>query len=72
MPLPEDVDRLAELLHDVLRQAGPDALVSGEPLDAAYADGRLIDGVLIDGLFDLRRAAELLSSALEKPRTPAG
>ena len=59
-------DRLAEALHRAIGQSGSEgALVLGDPLVVSYDDNRLIDGVIIDGMFDLKNVARYLIDDLE-------
>lgn len=48
---------LACALYEVLDDGSQDALMAGDPLQSYYSDGELLSGVLLDGRFDLKKAA---------------
>jgi hypothetical protein len=66
-----EIEQLALDLFDALREAGPMAVVVGEPLEPSYFDnGEFYSGVLLDGEFDLMKAARALIERLGKRSKP--
>lgn len=66
-PSKEAIDNLACALFKALCAGNPKGLVIGEPLEkVCYFEGELLDGVLVDGVFDLKRAASFLIDYLDK------
>jgi hypothetical protein len=59
-------ERLAEILFAALSESGARAVITGDPKEALYFEGDLIAGVLLDGLFDFGKVAELLIARLEE------
>jgi hypothetical protein len=66
-----EVEQVALDLFAVLREAGPGAIVDGEPLAPSYFEnGELFSGVLLDGEFDFMKAAKALIERMEKRSVP--
>ena len=66
----DEAKAMANALLRALRKAGPDAVVSGEPIEASYFDTRIIDGTLLDGQFDIILVAKILVEGEGWRRTP--
>lgn len=64
----DDIDALAHDLLAALRDGSTDALIDGDPLESSYFEGKLVGGVLLDGHFDLRRAAMYLLRARDRQK----
>jgi hypothetical protein len=60
------ISKIAHLIFEMLQDCGANAVVSGEPDERSYFDGELIDGVLLDGMFDLTKMAKSLLEIIDK------
>jgi hypothetical protein len=63
-----EIDEVAKALYGAIREGNEKAVVDGDPLTAGYFDGDLIEGVLVDGIFDFRKSAASLIGRLETLR----
>jgi hypothetical protein len=65
-----EIQAMADALLKAMRRGSPSAIVSGDPTEAKYFEGRIIDGVLLDGQFDIILVARILVEEEGWRRTP--